>query len=160
MTMTGLIGVGPKVLEILGGNPALPYSRIANEVGVTRERVRQIARRNGYPPRYGILKPRICPVCGDTFHTRNLYCSRACVYKVRRKRIIINCHQCGETIERTPGNMRSKTGKYFCGRFCYRKWAVKDHPAGPEKKRNAAGSFSYEVRSKCKIANAPHEYAP
>ncbi|MFC2018185.1 hypothetical protein ACFLTQ_02660 [Chloroflexota bacterium] len=160
MTTISLIGVEPKVLEILSGNPALPYSRIAGEVGVTRERVRQIARRNGYPPRHGILKAKVCPVCGDTFHTRNLYCSRNCVYKARQKRIIINCHRCGKTIEKTPGNMRSKSGRYFCDRLCVRKSAVKDHPAAPKKKRNVVGGFSYEVSSTCEIVSAPHAYMP
>lgn len=125
MTTISIIGVEPKVLEILGKNPALPYSRIAGEVGVTRERVRQIARRNGYPPRYGVLKPKVCPVCGITFHKRNRYCSHACVYKARQRRIIIDCHQCGKKIERTPSNLRSKSGRYFCSRLCYGKWEKK-----------------------------------
>ena len=113
--------VSPKVLKILREKPTLPYSIIANDLGVTRERVRQIAKENGYPPRQNILKPKICHICGESFHihTRNLYCSPICRHKARYTRIAVNCHQCGEQIERTPGNMRSKSGKYFCNRVCF-----------------------------------------
>ncbi|MFC1925659.1 hypothetical protein ACFLW2_03065 [Chloroflexota bacterium] len=121
--MLNNVSVEPRVLEILGVNPDLPYSTIAGEVGVTRERVRQIARRNGYPPRSRILKQKICPVCGKAFFTRNLHCSPGCGYKARRKRIVISCNQCGKPIERTPGTMRSKSGKYFCNRVCFGRWA-------------------------------------
>ena len=65
MTTLDTIGVKSKVLEILGENPTLPYSIIGDKVGVTRERVRQIAQQNGYPPRNGILKPKICPFAGS-----------------------------------------------------------------------------------------------
>src|SRR4030042_3757275 len=108
-----------KVLKKLEGNPALSYSILANEFGVSRERIRQIARQNGYPRRRGIAKPKMCPFCGKTYYTRRQYCSRTCVYKAREKRIAVNCHQCGKTIERTPGNMRSKSGRYFCNRACF-----------------------------------------
>lgn len=112
-----------KVLEILAVNPALSYSIIGDEIGVTRERVRQIAHQNGYPPRYGILKhKKICPMCGKTFYTINYYCSSTCGHRVIRKRIVVNCHQCGGAIERTPGNMRSKNGRYFCNRECLGRW--------------------------------------
>jgi hypothetical protein len=117
--------VQPKVLEILGENPSIPYSVIAGEVGVSRERVRQIARQNGYPRRRGIPKPQICPICGDTFYARRLYCSPVCRYRASRKIVFLNCHACGKSLERAPGNMRSKSGKYFCGKGCFRTWVRK-----------------------------------
>jgi len=123
MVTTDLVGVKPKVLEILGENPSLPYSIIAEEVGVTRERVRQIARRNGYPSRKGVTKWRICPVCGNIYHTRRVHCSRICAYQAKRKRIIVSCYTCGKPIERAPGALRNKSGNYFCSRVCfYKKW--------------------------------------
>jgi len=122
MTTLKSIGVQPKVLEILEENPALPYSTIASEVGVSRERVRQIARQNGYPRRKGIARPQICPVCGDTFYARRRYCSPVCRYRASRKVVILNCHLCGTPLERVPGNLRSKSGNYFCTRGCFRKW--------------------------------------
>jgi hypothetical protein len=155
MTTLNIIGVEPKVLEILGGNPTLPYSIIAYEVGVTRERVRQIARRNGYPPRNGTLKPKICPVCGNTFYARKLYCSRICVYKARQRRIVVYCHQCGKSIERTPGNMRSKNGRYFCNRVCFRRWVGKDHSIAPKGMKYIIGDFDYEVGLRDELAGDP-----
>ena len=111
-----------KVLKLLERNPALPYTILANEFGVSRERVRQIARQNGYPPRRGILKPKTCLLCGKTHYTKKQYCSHTCVYKSREKRINVTCHQCGKTVERTPGNLRSKSGRYYCNRACFIKW--------------------------------------
>ena len=122
------VGVMPRVLEILGGNPTISYSIIAGEVGVTRERVRQIAQRSGYPSRKGIIKPKICPFCGETFYKRNrIFCSPACAYKARHKRIVVNCHQCGKTIERKPGTMRNKNGRYYCNRECFERKARNNH---------------------------------
>jgi len=125
-----VIGCEPKVLEILGVNPDLPYSTVAVKVGVSRERVRQIARRNGYPSRSIIRKisrAKSCPVCGETFYTRKLHCSRACASKSRQKRIVVNCHQCGKPIKRTPGSMRSESGRYYCNRVCLWRWIGKNH---------------------------------
>jgi len=136
-----------KVLEILAENPTLPYSTIGEAVGVTRERVRQIAQRNGYPPRISIPK-KICHVCGKTYYTRNLYCSSICRYKTKQKRIVMNCHQCGKSIERTPGNMRSKSGRYFCDRVCYTKWTGANHSKKTKHRKLITGDFKHEIGTK------------
>lgn len=127
MTTLNATCARPKVLELLGANPALPYSIIAEEVGVSRERVRQIARHSGYPPRYGIPRPQICPVCRETFYSRRLYCSSGCKHQVSRKAIILSCHICGKPVVRTPGNLRSKSGKYFCNRECFKRWVGRSY---------------------------------
>jgi len=128
MNMLNVMGVTPKVLKILEGNPTLHYSSIANEVGVTRERVRQIAQRNGYAPRKGILKLEMCPLCGKTFKKRNrIYCSSTCAYKARHRRTVVNCFRCGKPIERRSGTMRNKTGRYYCSRSCYERKIEKKH---------------------------------
>ena len=121
--MLGKTGAKSKILKILSEDPEIPYSVVANKVGVTRERVRQIAKRNGFPPRIGKLKPKTCPVCGGIFYSRNIYCSSVCRHNAIRRRIVIACHQCGKPIERTPGKMRSKSGKYFCDKKCFGKWS-------------------------------------
>lgn len=126
--MPSITSVEQKVLGILEKNPAVSYSIIAGEIGVTRERVRQIARQNGYPPRKRMSNPKVCPTCGRTFYsTENIYCSPDCGYRAKRKRIVVICYQCGKPIERTPGTMRSKSGNYFCNRACYAKRTAKNH---------------------------------
>jgi hypothetical protein len=124
MTTLDITGVRPKVLEILRARPNLSYSRIADEVGVTRERVRQIAHKNGYPPRQGNLTPKICPLCGDIYYSRRLYCSDICAHKARRKIIVVICHHCGKSMERAPATLRRNgNGRYFCSRLCfYARW--------------------------------------
>ena len=123
MAILNNISTKQKVLEILSVNPDISYSVVSDKVGVTRERVRQIARKNGYPPRQNISKPKVCVICGKNFYTRNLYCSTVCRYKATRAmRMVINCHLCGKSIERTPAKLRSKNGTYFCNRECYIRW--------------------------------------
>ena len=65
---------------------------IADALGISRERVRQIARDNGFreltdPRRRRQTKP--CPQCGDpmnvTASTRTKHCSRGCAQAARRK---------------------------------------------------------------------------
>ena len=128
MKTLDVMGVTPKVLELLEGNPTISYSIIANEVGVTRERIRQIAQKNGYTSRKGIMKPKVCPFCGETFYRRNrVFCSPICAYKARHRRMVVKCNRCGEPIERKPGTMRSITGRYYCNRVCFKRRAVKNH---------------------------------
>jgi len=131
MTTLDITGVRPKVLEILRESPTLSYSSIANDVGVTRERVRQIAYKNGYPPRQGKLTPKICPVCAEIHYRKSVHCSSICAYKARLKRVIVHCYHCGEPIERVPGALRRNgNGKYFCSRLCfYAKWNKENHSA-------------------------------
>lgn len=150
--MFGNIGVRSKVLEILENNPSIPYSVVGSKVGVTRERVRQIARQCGYPPRNGILSQKICPVCGQAFNKKiNTYCSRSCGYEARRKRIIVNCCQCGKFIEQTPASMRSKSGRYFCSRRCYGKWVKKIRHTETRNKKLIVGDFKHEIGLKAEF---------
>ncbi len=145
--------VKSKVLEILAGDPSLPYSTIGGVVGVTRERVRQIARSNGYPSRQGIArsKPKICPRCGKTFNTNNEYCSTDCGYKARRKRIIVICRQCGSTLERTPGTMRNNSGNYFCNRECYWRWTSNNNIKAAKSRDTIKDDLKCETESKGEI---------
>lgn len=68
------------------------------------------------------LKEWTCEECGDTFErhtTRNdgepSYCSNECRYAGRRERIILNCDECGEEIERIPAKVSDTN---FCSREC------------------------------------------
>lgn len=63
MAISGVSSVGSKTSGVSDGNPELPYNTIAGRVGVTRERVRQIARKNGYPPRVGIAENKPEKIC-------------------------------------------------------------------------------------------------
>lgn len=123
MIIVNNVSVKQRVLDILSKDPAISYSIIGRKLGVSREWVRQIAQKSGYPLRKNIPKSRECPFCGNSFYNRNLYCSPVCRYKaVRTMRIVVICHQCGKSIERTPAKLRSENGRYFCNRECYIRW--------------------------------------
>ena len=101
MTTNSVIGARFKISEMLISNPELPYSIIANEVGVTRERVRQIAKQYGFPQRKPkpkqTLKQKLCPLCNQAFNTGNKYCSHDCAKNAIRTRIVVICDQCGKS---------------------------------------------------------------
>jgi MYM-type Zinc finger with FCS sequence motif len=150
MTTINRMSVKLKVLEILAEDPDIPYSNIGDEVGVSRERVRQIARQCGYPPRSCKGKPgKTCPACGKIFYKKNnTYCSTECGYKSRRRKIVLNCHQCGKSIERTPGTMRSRSGYYFCDRACFGRWTGKNHSSISKARKHLKGDFGHEIGSR------------
>ena len=109
-----------RVLALREANPTLPAVRIAETVGITRERVRQILKEEGLPtyiPRhYGY-----CELCGSNIpHGRKLYCSTNCRFQA--KRVTFNCALCGKskTLRRSAYNAQVKRGyKYmYCSVVC------------------------------------------
>lgn len=150
MTTIDRISTKSKVLEILAEDPDIPYSSIGNEVGVSRERVRQIAQQYGFPARTGRAKPgKTCPVCGKVFYKKNnTYCSTDCGYKSRQRKVSLNCHQCGKPLERTPGTMRSKSGYYFCDRVCFGRWTGKNHSTASKTRKQITSDFQHEIGSR------------
>jgi len=75
------------------------------------------------------LTPKICPVCGDSFHPRfstTKCCSMECYNKIRskhlRKWVVKSCPVCGKSFE--VKGYRDKTAK-FCSKEC---WSVRNPP--------------------------------
>lgn len=75
------------------------------------------------------LTPKICPVCGESFHPRlstTKCCSMECYNKIRskhrRKRVVKSCPVCGKSFEVLQ--YREDTAKY-CSKEC---WSVRNPP--------------------------------
>lgn len=71
------------------------------------------------------LYPSRCEFCHDWYYVpqkelkRTKYCSKNCNNRGRRKRVKVNCAQCGSDIEKTPSKLKnSKSGLFFCNRTC------------------------------------------
>ena len=119
--------------RILQVNPSLTYAEIARLLGVSRERIRQVAggRRR---------KPKFCKVCGKRIRLRhnsitekayNLrYCADcwADAKENRRKSRLVafTCETCGETFSRKAGEVAGQLRKglrvRWCSRQCHGRW--------------------------------------
>jgi len=80
MCASPLFGVADTVVEIKLKNPKRKAADIARDVGVSRERIRQILKKNGLCTRLPRLT-NICINCGKPFprgDKRDLYCSPEC----------------------------------------------------------------------------------
>ncbi len=119
-----------RILEV---NPALTYAEIARLLGVSRERIRQVA---GGRRRH----PRVCKVCGQSIHLRRngvtqtayrlQYCGTCWVAAKERRRNghheDFTCETCGKTFRRTAGvvkRMEKRGHKIrWCSRRCQGIW--------------------------------------
>lgn len=128
--MTRQTGVRDQVMEIVarqypcGSAPDGALSEIAREVGVSRERVRQIVRSAGigWMPKHPAKVHRPCRLCGLPVMTpRKLHCE-AC------RSIPAVCATCGKSFTMTATRLktdlrdsrRRNAGAIFCSRACRR----------------------------------------
>ena len=119
--------------RMLAVNPSLTYAEIARLLGVSRERIRQVAGK-------GRLQPRVCRTCGKQIKVlrngvtqaayRQRYC-RDCWNAEKEQRRSARdfdfiCETCGIRFSRKVGIVRRqrKAGQQirWCSRQCHGKW--------------------------------------
>ena len=66
-------------------------------------------------------KKKPCLLCNEHRGRNKKYCSKACASKSLKKRVDINCDNCGKLIERCP-SLVSKTN--FCTKRCFYKYKI------------------------------------
>ena len=117
----------------------IPYgtlSVLAKEVGVSRERVRQILR-SGMGLEFMPLAARVCKVCGQPAKKGSRYCLDcghppvACVWcgtitRKPRRRVVGLIGK----IQKTPSGPAAYTGRFFCNRTCFATWVGTNNGAG------------------------------
>ncbi len=124
-----------RILEV---NPTLTYAEIGRLLGVSRERIRQVAGRR----RRTI---RECKACGRTIHVRKNgvtqtayqlgYCGNCWALARQRRlqshRVRFACEVCGKAFFRTPGIVRRMEARghriRWCSRQCQGKWLGSQH---------------------------------
>jgi len=134
---------------------AIPYGglkEVGQKFGVTRERVRQIARQANY----GRISKggTVCPTCGGTKMRESQLC-QACYFA--SKYVELPCNYCRAPVRRlatrivtlinqgpltTPTGPALYTGNVYCNRQCFGHWAAENHGfiAHPENIRRASQS--------------------
>lgn len=107
-----------EVLVLKDDNPQLSLAEIGREVGLSRERVRQIIKASGKV--YKKVDKEICPLCQGQKKPRTKYC-KTCYHKLRT--IVLKCPQCGKEIERRKSSYTYRKEKqhqldFYCSREC------------------------------------------
>ena len=121
-----------RVIELRKENPDMTLKAIGEKVGVTRERVRQILKReglptvstNGHTTSYRVPRGK-CVTCGNEIgldrHISAKYCSRECTQTKRQAISFITCYRCGKVKSRPKNEAKQRAKKNkptYCSRSC------------------------------------------
>jgi NADH pyrophosphatase NudC (nudix superfamily) len=113
-----------RVRQIREADPLRAGASIAKELGLSRERVRQILSKLEMPTRF-YPEMKECSQCHTIFEVRRnrKFCSRDCANKskVRTEVVEANCGGCGAVLYRRPYRIRSKSGNVYCNKECQHK---------------------------------------
>jgi len=123
-----------QVLELFSQNPVMPYSEIGIQVGITKERVRQILKANNkLKPRVGMIITKHCIVCnkvmtGTKTELSRKTCSDKCanIARIKSKKsaelVTLTCFRCGTIFTRKESEAK-RSKKHYCSTACYSgKW--------------------------------------
>lgn len=137
-----------RVIELRMLNPKITQTEMANEIGCSRERVRQILNDLNYvlvPDNSSKYKvERFCSNC-DTMilvnksdsHRKNFFCKPECEYVYKNQEL--NCVECQGlyVIPRHVYNTRVRRGYQlnFCGKKCQGRYLGKHHGRGVQNQK-------------------------
>lgn len=119
---------------------------IADEFGITRERVRQILKRAGLRTTalgYGDAIKYVCPECGGHKCSGSIMC-RKC--RISMNHVKISCTNCEELIDITISRLIrviNKNGQdlFFCNKHCQGKWLGKTYGVKKGEYRGGGGKI-------------------
>ena len=132
-----------KVVERRLLNPCATLEQIGREVGVTKERVRQILKKYNQPTKHFVQR-YLCLNCGSVLPTKNkysppLFCNKKCRYEYAHP--LMECEVCGILVRRNVKRMiwenlhnPLRTGEHiFCGKKCHGIWFGRNYGLGRSK---------------------------
>jgi len=118
-----IVGAREKIIDYRKNHPYMTLESIGNNVGVTKERVRQILNSENLETRslHRIPAPMPnCKVCSKPVtYRRRIFCSAECQYPGGRT--TTKCHSCNKeiTLMTSVYNSRLKRAKFIhCSRVC------------------------------------------
>ena len=138
------MGKSVKVLALVeesGGN--IPFAEIGRRMGMSRERVRKIARAGGSLARVrGKRQELVCAQCGKMFTAvpwqikrGRRFCSRRCAQQARWRGgrspiLVFRCESCGQPYTRKAYEVSRRRRTRFCSRECHGKWLASNFGVG------------------------------
>jgi len=129
-----LTGVRQQVIDIKTKYPCYRQVTIAQQVGVSRQRVASILADVGMQKRR--IPKRICLNCGSVIENHNRrFCNRDCSKEYHT--IMLTCECCGEEFPRRSSEILSydnhhRREHYFCSKKCFGKWCGTNYGFGSE----------------------------
>lgn len=135
-------GVYESVLEMRTKNPCATLQTIGDKVGVSRERVRQILKRDGLKTKAtSKRKVYLCLNCGKELDgQRKKFCSRTCQYEYGHP--LVECVECHKLFRvRIAQLLRYE--RSFCSRECHGRWMGKKFGKGKDTKHYRSISDLY-----------------
>jgi DNA-binding phage protein len=121
-------GTGPRVIALRRQYPAMTLSQIGIQVGITRERVRQMLKRHGLPTKSTISRVFpifVCRTCGfETTVRHTLTRDGVCRECLQRRRVTtLSCAWDGKPFQRRTDRIRARaknpaytSDRFFCSR--------------------------------------------
>ncbi len=109
------------VTEIRRNDPKVPASTMAKDLGISRERVRQLLKELGL--KTNILKcGKRCPECGQKISSQSKLC-RVCFLQKRflGSRVNLLCDSCGKRFLRLRSEWKTSRIKGYRFTFCNRR---------------------------------------
>ena len=123
------------IIQARISNPCATLEGIAQQVNLTRERVRQVLKKAGLPTR-GYVQRYVCLNCGKVKKKNSPYCNKKCRHEYTH--IKVACIQCGVLTEHNAKNLlwqiehkRRSTDKYFCSHQCQGRWLGENYGFQP-----------------------------
>jgi len=112
-----------RMVELVNKDPDITNKQLAEDIGVTRQRVSQLRKQLNLPPapsRKSNWHP--CPNCGKLMRERKKYCSIAC----RHGQEMLVCETCGKEFGRSKRLVDiAKARNYehtWCSKACQGTW--------------------------------------
>jgi len=123
--------------KAIGGTEYRTLQAIANDLGVTRERVRQILKERALthiPSRRKPDRRKTCPHCSKKVEIKTgdkprTYCSESCKYN-QIYTFVDNCAWCSEPVilsKKDPRIRRNISGLFYCNHHCFGKYASRHY---------------------------------
>jgi biotin operon repressor/endogenous inhibitor of DNA gyrase (YacG/DUF329 family) len=106
------------VLKIREDNPCATLQTVAVQIGVTRERVRQILKTENKPTFHWRQK-YICLNCGREMTRRRIFCSREC--RSAYQKILVSCDNCGQLYKKSARRLITSIKRGHEYTFCSKK---------------------------------------
>lgn len=134
-----------QISELRKLRPCLPAAEIARQVGISRERVRQILSKLGLPTDTRVS--RLCIVCSKRLNGKAnyKYCSKDCQYQ--DSHILVRCDNCGNLKQVGKSHIITQTKRYqhfFCSKYCRSQWAGNHYGFGIHKKHGSGSPRKWD----------------
>ncbi len=155
-----MVSTAAKIAVLIRKNPDQTLQELGDQVGVTRERVRQLIMINGIQGRTKFsLGPRgpmlavetLHGRCGECSYALNQWgvCKRCRPRRVLKEKLRLLCYGCGKIFLRPEYLQRSKMT--FCSKICFGRYAGKHFGFGVTKPKSSQRLIIEQMESQAKI---------